>query len=65
MFVFNTCHAVHYWYKELKQGKLTMEQFLTEVTEIDGKEAWWDSSIRKEAQEGNQRPVPFEGGEAC
>ena len=38
VFMFNTCRAVHDWYKELKQRELTWEQFLTEVTVINNKE---------------------------
>ena len=62
MFMRNTRRAVHDWYKELKQRELTWEQFLTEVTMIDDEEARWDSSKRKEAQEGNCCPVPGNGG---
>ena len=62
MFMCNTRRAVHDWYKELKQRELTWEQFLTEVTVIDDEEARWDSSKKKEAQEGNRCPVPGNGG---
>ena len=43
IFMHNTGSAVHDWYKELKQQELTWEQFLTEVTVVDDKEAFWDS----------------------
>ena len=62
MFLRNTRRAVHKWYKGLKQWELTWEQFLTEVTVIDDEEACWDSSKRKEVQEGNHCPVPGNGG---
>ena len=62
MFMCNTRRAVHDWYKELKQWELKWEQFLTEVTVIDGEEAHWNSSKRKVAQEGNCCPVPGNGG---
>ena len=62
MFMRNTWRAVHDRYKELKQQELTWEQFLTVVTVIDDEEACWDSLKRKEAQEGNCRPVPGNGG---
>ena len=62
MFIRNTRCAVHNRYKELKQRELTWEQFLTEVTVIDDEEARWDSSKRKEAQEGNCRPAPGNEG---
>ena len=61
MFMRNTRRAVHDWYKELKQQELTWEQFLTEVTVINDEEAHWDSSKRKEAQEGNCCPVHGNG----
>ena len=62
MFMCNTRCAVHDWYKELKHQELTWDQFLTEVTVINDEEARWDSSKRKEAQEGNCCPVPGNGG---
>ena len=62
MFMCNTSHAVHDCYKELKQWELTWEQFFTEVTVINHEEAHWDSLKRKEAQEGNCCPVPFNRG---
>ena len=62
MFMRNTRHAVHDWYKELKQQELTWEQVLTEVTVINDEEACWDSLKQKEAQEGNRCPAPGNGG---
>ena len=56
MFMRNTQHAVHDWYKELKRQELTWEQFLTEVTVINDEEAWWGSSNCKEDDEDKKRP---------
>ena len=60
MFMRNTCCAVHDRYKELKQQDLTWEQFLTEVTVINDEEAWWDSSKRKEDDEGRHLTSSYE-----
>ena len=58
MFIRNTHRAVHNRYNELKRLKLTLEQFLTEVTVIDDKESRWDTSQHKNEYEGKRRPAP-------
>ena len=52
----NTQRAVHNWYYELKCQELTWEKFLTEVTVIDNEEARWNTSKRKDKNEGKLCP---------
>ena len=56
LFMRNTCCAVHNQYNELKRQELTWEQFLTEVTVIDNEEASWDTSKRRDKNEGKRCP---------
>ena len=48
--------AVHNRYNELKHQELTWEQFLTEVTVINNKEARWDTLKRRDKNEGKHCP---------
>ena len=44
------------WYNKFKRQELTWEQFLTELTFIDNEEAKWDTSKRRDNNEGKNFP---------